>query len=181
MKKYKVIDTFTIIAIGIVSLTLLLLFDIVEMNSEFIMTINLILPFVLITDFITMLIYKRFNPLKIAFYLRLYTLMVLVFIYSETDYFTRSADFTHERLYEMVGIIYVAVIANFIIFLFPKKDVVTEIIVEDIVEEIIETEETLLSIDLNALTITTLKALAKAKGIVGYTKLEKDEIINLLQ
>jgi hypothetical protein len=180
MKKYKVIDTFTVISIGIVSLTLLLFFNVVDMNSEFIMTINLILPFVLITDFITMLIYKRFNPLKITFYLRLYTIMVLIFIYSESDYFIQTS-FIHERLYEMVGIIYVAIIANFIVFLFPAKEKITEEIAEKIVEEVIETKETILSIDLNTLTITTLKALAKSKGIIGYTKLEKEEIIKLLR
>ena len=183
MKKYKVIDTFTVISIGIVLLTLPLFFNLVEMNSEYIMTVNLILPFVLITDFITMLIYKRFNPLKIAFYIRLYTIMVLIFIYSESEYFTQTS-FIHERLFEMVGIIYIAIIANFIVFLFPKKDKITEEIVEDIVEEVIETtktNETVLSIDLNTLTITTLKALAKSKGIIGYTKLEKEEIIELLK
>ena len=110
--------------------------------------------------------------------------MVLIFFYSESNYFT-SYTYANERLFEMVGIIYVAVIANLIVFLFTKKeeieeDVVEEVI-EEIIEEVIETTETILSIDLNTLTITTLKALAKAKGIEGYTKLEKEEIINLLK
>ena len=61
--KYKIIDVFTIISIGLVSLTLLLFGDLVVMNSQFILTLNLILPFVIITDFVTMLIYKKFNPI----------------------------------------------------------------------------------------------------------------------
>ena len=171
-------------AISIVSLTTLLFFDIVEMNSEFMMTLNLILPFVIISDLITMLIYKRFNPLKIAFYIRLYTIMVLIMIYSETEYFT-SSSYINERLFEMVGIIYVAVICNLIVFLFKKKENIIEDTVEEdikgIIEDTILSKETLLSIDLDTLTITTLKALAKAKGIKGYTKLEKEEIIALLK
>lgn len=183
IKKYKVIDIFSIISIAIVSSTLLLFTDIAEMNSKFIMTINLILPFVIITDFVTMLIYKRFNALKVGFYIRLYTIMVLIFIYSENQYFSLST-YSRENLFEMVGIIYVAVVCNLIVYLIPRKSLDLETTeVEDIedLELVKESNETLLSIDLNSLTITTLKALAKAKGIEGYTKLDKEDIINLIK
>ena len=180
MKKYKVIDIFTIISSCIVSITVLLLFDVINLQSEFFLTLILILPFVFITDIITMLIYKRFNPLKLAFYLRLFTILVLIMVYSQTEYFT-STNFSRESLFEMVGIIYVAVIANLIIFLFTKKDEIPKKVSNEVIIDINQPEETLLSINLNDLTITTLKALAKLKGIEGYTKLTKDEIIDTLK
>lgn len=185
IKKYKIIDIFSIISIGLVSLTLLLFGDVVVMNSEFIMTINLIIPFVIITDFVTMLIYKRFNPLKVAFYIRLYTIMVFIFIYSEQQYFS-SSTFSSKELYEMVGIIYAAIVCNLIVYLIPKKEVKGDPLSESIseVSEVIpkiKSSETLLSIDLNTLTFATLKAIAKAKRIENYTNLTKEEIIELLK
>ncbi len=179
MYKYKVIDIFTSISIGILLLVTLLFFEGIDMESKFMLTLNLILPFVILTDFITMLIYKRFNILKIPFYLRLYTLLVLVIYYAEEGLF-QSTTYSYEGLWEMVAIIYVALICNLIILLLPHKGVSTEAL-EDDSELAKEIKETLLSIDLDALTITTLKALAKVKGIKGYTTLEKGEIIKLLK
>jgi len=138
------------------------------------LTLNLILPFVIIADFITMLIYKRFNILKVPFYIRLYTIMILMIYYAEEG-LLQSKTYSNEGLYEMVAILYVALICNLIIFLIPKK-----LEKDEEVHEVKENLETVISIDLNSLTITTLKALAKAKGIEGYTALEKDEIIKRL-
>ena len=56
----------------------------------------------------------------------------------------------------------------------------SKFITKSLGEVLKENLETVISIDLNSLTITTLKALAKAKGIEGYTALEKDEIIKRL-
>lgn len=181
---YKVIDTFTLIAIGIVSISTLSFFDVILEDYRFIATLYLILPFVILSDLITMLIYKRFNPLKIAFYIRLYAIFGFILFYAQSGYFKNGvAGFAHETLFEMIGIIYVAIIANLIVFLFKKNNVMQEkLIVEDvIIEETVETDNSMLNIDLSTLNVTTLKALAKAKGIVGYTNLEKDELIDLLK
>lgn len=175
--KYKVLDVFTKIAIVIVLLSTVIIFESVDMDSKYMLTLNLILPFVIIADFITMLIYKRFNILKVPFYIRLYTIMLLMIYYAEEG-LLQPKTYSNENLYEMVTILYVALICNLIIFLIPKK--LKDEKMDEEVEEIIENLETVISIDLNSLTITTLKALAKAKGIEGYTKLDKDEIIKLL-
>ena len=179
MYKYKVIDIFTSISIGILLLVTLIFFEGIDMESKFMLTLNLILPFVILADFITMLIYKRFNTLKIPFYMRLYTLLVLIIYYAEEGLF-QSVSYSRQELWEMVAIIYVALICNLIVLLLPRKEVSTDVL-EDDSELAREIKETLLSIDLDALTITTLKALAKVKDIKGYTTLEKDEIIKLLK
>lgn len=174
--KYKALDVFTKIAIGIVLLSTVIVLDSVDMDSKYMLTLNLILPFVIITDFITMLIYKRFNILKIPFYIRLYTIMILMIYYSEEGLF-QPITYSNQRLYEMVAIIYVSLICNLIIYLIPKKQEINdEMLIEDEQEK-----ETLFSIKLNTLTITTLKGLAKSKGIEGYTKLEKDVLIEVLK
>ena len=80
----------------------------------------------------------------------------------------------------MVGIIYVALISVLIVYLIPPKSEDT-VVFEEIGIKDTDSSETLLKIDLNTLTITTLKALAKAKGIEGYTKLEKAELIEILK
>lgn len=175
--KYKVIDVFTKISVGIVILASLVFINGIDADSKYILTLNLILPFVMLTDLITMLIYKRFNILKITFYLRLYTIMILMIMYASEGIF-RSDTYSNEELYTMVAVIYVAVICNLIIFLIPKK---TDQLVEEYDELVTESNETVLRINLDTLTITTLKALAKSKGIEGYTGLDKTEIIKLLK
>jgi hypothetical protein len=179
MYKYKVMDAFTKIAVAIVLMMSIIFLNSIGMENKFILTLNLVLPFVILADFITMLIYKRFNILKLPFYMRLTVLMVLMIYYAEEGLF-QLVTYSHEGLYEMVAIIYVALISTLIVYLTPRKSE-DELLFEEV--EVIDTDssETLLKIDLNALTVTTLKALAKAKGIEGYTKLEKEEIINLLK
>lgn len=179
MYKYKVIDVFTSIASVILVLTIVVFFEGIDMQSKYMLTLNLVLPFVILTDLITMLIYKRFNTLKIPFYMRLYTLLVLIIYYGEEGLF-QSNTYSRQGLYEMVAIIYVAIVCNLIVYLLPHKEALVEALEDD--SELAEvTIETLLSIDLDALTLTTLKALAKVKNIKGYTSLKKDEIIKLLK
>ncbi len=173
MYKYKVLDVFSKIAVGIVLLSTLVFFESIDMGSRYMLTLNLILPFVVLADFITMSIYKRFNILKIPFYLRLYTLMIIMIYYAEEGLF-RSDTYSNHEIWEMVAVIYVALICNLVVFLIPKKLDIEESLEEEITESI-------LRIDLNTLTITTLKALAKAKGIKNYTQLGKTEIIDLLK
>ena len=122
------------------------------METKFMLTLNLILPFVILVDFITMLIYKRFNTLKIPFYMRLYTLFILIIYYGEEGIF-QSTTYSHEGLWEMVAIIYVALICNLIVLLLPHKEVSTESF-EDDSELAKEIKETLLSIDLDATSIS---------------------------
>lgn len=176
MYKYKVIDVFTKISLVIVLLATVIFMDSIDMGSKYMLTLNLILPFVIITDFITMLIYKRFNILKVPFYLRLYTLMLLMIYYAEEGLF-ESVTYSNHDVFEMVSITYVALICNIIIFLIPKKNELEEAVSEPV----LETEETLLSIDLNILSLTTVRALAKAKGIEDYKSLDKEELINSLK
>ena len=177
--KYKVIDVFTKIAVGIVLLSTIIIFESIDMETKFMLTLNLILPFVILADFITMMIYKRFNILKVPFYIRLYTVLILMIYYAEEGLF-QTVSYSHEGLYEMVAVIYVAIFCNLIIYLIPKKSLETGVIKElPIISE--DTKETLLRIDLSTLTVTTLKALAKAKEIEGYTSMSKEELISILK
>ncbi len=60
-----------------------------------------------------------------------------------------------------------------------KKEEVKEEKVEEVVEEKKEVKAD--STDLEAMTLTELKALAKEKGVKGYSKMKKDEIISTLK
>jgi len=99
--------------------------------------------------------------------------MIIMIYYAEEGLF-RSDTYSNHEIWEMVAVIYVALICNLVVFLIPKKLDIEESLEEEITESI-------LRIDLNTLTITTLKALAKAKGIKNYTQLGKTEIIDLLK
>ncbi len=116
--KYKIIDTFAIIIFAIAILVSTIYLGI-ESDSKFILTLNLLIPFVIITDFILSIIYKRFNMYKIPFYIRMVTIILLIFIYYGEDYFIMSSYSGH-GLYELIMITYVVIICNFIEFLIPK-------------------------------------------------------------
>lgn len=47
--------------------------------------------------------------------------------------------------------------------------------------ELIEKKKDTPLVDINQLTVEKLKELAREKGLEGYSKLSKDELINLLQ
>jgi len=125
IKLYKVIDTFAIIIIAIAVLTLSIYFG-VDTEGKFLLTLNLIIPFVIVTDFIISKIYKRFNLYKIPFYIRMITIIILLYIYHGEDYFIMDSYSDH-GLYELIMITYVVVICNLIEFLIPKQPIAINI------------------------------------------------------
>ncbi|MCK5761850.1 MAG: hypothetical protein KAH16_03005 [Candidatus Izimaplasma sp.] len=123
IKKYKIIDTFAYIFIAITILILLIFFKGINPEDKFILTLNLLIPFVIIIDFIVEIIYKRFNVYKLTFYIRMGTIIILIFIYNGINYFSMDSYSNHD-FEEMVMIIYVVLVCNIIEFLVPKKSIV---------------------------------------------------------
>jgi len=120
IKKYKVMDYFTYTFIGIVILMPLVYFDRIETDNKFILTLNLLIPFVIVTDIIVSIIYKKFNVYKITFYIRMSTIAILIYIYEDTHYFVKST-YSNINLAELVFITYVIIICNLFEYLIPKK------------------------------------------------------------
>ena len=123
IKKYKIIDTFAYIFIAITILILLIFFKGINPEDKFILTLNLLIPFVIIIDFIVEIIYKRFNVYKLTFYIRMGTIIILIFIYNGINYFSMDSYSNHD-FEEMVMIIYVVLVRNIIEFLVLKKSIV---------------------------------------------------------
>jgi len=119
IRSYKIIDAFAVIAIVIVVL-LLSIYVGVDTESKFILTLMLLLPFVIIADFIISKIYKRFNLLKIPFYIRILIIISLLFIYQVESYFIMDSYSDHS-LYELIFIIYAAAVCNLLEFLVPQN------------------------------------------------------------
>lgn len=122
IRKYKIIDTFAYIFIAITILTLVVFFEGVEPEDNFNLTLNLLIPFVIIIDFIVEIIYKRFNVYKITFYIRMGAIILLIYIYNGIKYFTMDSYSNHD-FEEMVMIIYVVLVCNLIEFFVPKKEI----------------------------------------------------------
>ncbi len=122
IRKYDVIDTFTKIFIVITILVGLVFFEGIDVEDKFILTLNLIVPFIIIIDFILSIIYKRFDPYKLTFYLRMGTFILLIYIYDGISYFVMSSYSDH-NLAELVMITYVVIVCNLIEYLIPNKKI----------------------------------------------------------
>ena len=121
IKKYDVMDYFSYAFLALTGLILIVFVKGIDDESKFILTLNLLLPFVIITDFVVSIIFKRFNLYKLTFYIRMVTVVVLIFIYKGTNYFVMDSYSSH-NLMELVMITYVVIICNFIEYLIPKKN-----------------------------------------------------------
>jgi len=120
IRKYHVMDYFAYVFIGIIALMPLIFFESIDSENKFILTLNLLIPFVIITDLIVSKIYKKFNIYKITFYIRMGTIALLIYIYEDVHYFVKGS-FSSLNLAELVMITYVIIICNLIEYLIPKK------------------------------------------------------------
>jgi len=63
----------------------------------------------------------------------------------------------------------------------PKKAKLEKASIEEAVEKVTKQKKEEQTEDLSSMTLTALKALAKEKGLKGYSTLKKDDLINLLK
>ncbi len=122
IRNYKVIDTYAYVFITVTALITLVFVQGIDVEDKFVLTLNLLIPFIIITDFIISIIYKRFNVYKITFYIRMGTIIMLIYIYDGVLYFVMNSYSDH-NMYEMVMIIYIVLICNIIEFLVPNKKI----------------------------------------------------------
>ena len=125
IKNYKIMDWFSYVFIGLTILISLVFIQGIDIEDKLILTFNLILPFVFVIDIIISIIYKNFKIYKITFYVRMGTIILLIYIYNGISYFVVSSYSDH-NLIELVMITYVVIICNLIEYLVPKKIVVEE-------------------------------------------------------
>ncbi|MCK5761971.1 MAG: hypothetical protein KAH16_03630 [Candidatus Izimaplasma sp.] len=121
IKEYKLMDSFTYTFVGLTVLICLIFFNGIDVEDKLILTFNLIIPFVILIELIVSVIYKRFNIYKIIFYLRMGTIIILIYIYYGIDYFTMDSYSDH-NLIELVMITYVVIICNLIEYLSSTKE-----------------------------------------------------------
>lgn len=120
IKQYKIMDYFSYVFIGLALLITLIFVESINGSDKFILTLNLLIPFVIIVDFIVSIIYKKFSIFKITFYIRVLSIILLIYIYDGIHYFVMDSYSDH-NLIELVMIIYVAIVCNLIEYLVPKK------------------------------------------------------------
>lgn len=115
--KYKIIDWFSGTFIFLSAISLSYLINSISFNNKLFLTIFLILPFVMILDFIVSKINTSFNMNKIPFYMRMGTLVMLIVIFKTTNYFNTSS-YMRENLYQytfiMFSLIFINIIEGFI-------------------------------------------------------------------
>lgn len=111
--KMKVKDAFTIIFIGLSFMSLMILSD--NADEKMYLTIYLLMPFVIIIDFIVAKINKKGNSMKLPFYLRLIILDIFIVILSTTCSFDDL--FRYETLYVytfmMIATVVISIIEHF--------------------------------------------------------------------
>lgn len=122
IKGYKIMDWFAYVFIGLTILISLVFVQGIDIESKMILTFNLLIPFVIIIDIIVSLIYKRFKVYKIIFYIRMGTIIFLIFIYNGINYFVMETYSDH-NLIELVMITYIVIVCNLIEFLIPKDNI----------------------------------------------------------
>lgn len=122
IRKYKVMDWFSYVFIALTVLITLVFFESIDVEDKLILTFNLLIPFVILIDIILSIIYKRFRIYKLTFYVRMGTIIMLIYIYNGLDYFSMYSYSDH-NLIELVMITYIAVICNLVEYLVPKKEI----------------------------------------------------------
>lgn len=123
IKKYEVMDWFSYVFIGLTVLISLVFIQGIDIEDKLILTFNLIIPFVIIIDLIVSIIYKNFKVYKLIFYIRMVTIIFLIYIYNGVNYFVMNSYSDH-NLIELVMITYVVIICNLIEYLVPRKTIV---------------------------------------------------------
>jgi len=120
IKSYKILDWFSYVFIGLTVLISSVFIQGIDIEDKLILTFNLIIPFVIIIDIIISIIYKNFKIYKITFYIRMGTIILLIYIYNGISYFVMNSYSDH-NLIELVMITYVVIVCNLIEYLVPKK------------------------------------------------------------
>ena len=120
IRKYDVMDWFSYVFIGLTILISLVFIQGIDIEDKLILTFNLIIPFVIVIDIIISIIYKNFKIYKLTFYIRMGTIILLIYIYNGINYFVMNSYSDH-NLIELIMITYIVIICNLIEYLVPKK------------------------------------------------------------
>ena len=122
IRKYNVMDWFSYVFIGLTILISLVFVKGINVEDKLILTFNLLIPFVIVIDIIISIIYKTFKVYKLTFYIRMGTIIFLIYIYNEINYFV-MVSYSDHNLIELIMITYIVIICNLIEFLVPKQNI----------------------------------------------------------